>query len=290
MALFLALNSDATNIVSDLQPISTKHSSEGEEVIVPVYISNNGKRANVANDNNPPPLIYTNIQIKVQGVAYVLSQALTANISDTTVTCDNVDGWNIGTILKASLERMRVEEILTANSVRVTRNYTADGKSSSLSGHSIGTTLTAETTSVSLALPDANDTTYSNAGTFLSGGVSITTGLNPTILTQAVDNLETTNIIKSNSGLRYSVGSLIKIDTEVMKVVAVSGNDIQVIRGYNGTTKVSHTQNSIIYLVGIVDKSPTTYKVFIKNDPPAGLPTQKKKDIKIVIQADEEPL
>jgi hypothetical protein len=115
-------------------------------------------------------------------------------------------------------------------------------------------------------------------------------GLDPTILTQALDSLDTSNIAKSNNGLKYYVNSLIKIDNEVMKVVAVSGNDIQVIRGYNGTTRSSHAQNSTIYCVGLVDKAPNTHKFFIKNDPPAGLPTQKKKDIKIVLVADEEPL
>jgi hypothetical protein len=74
-----------------------------------------------------------------------------------------------------------------------------------------------------------------------------------------------------------------------MKVVAVSGNDVQVVRGYN-STRASHVQNSVIYMVGIVDKAPITHKFYIKNSPPAGLPTQKKKDIRIVLVADEEPL
>ena len=56
-----------------------------------------------------------------------------------------------------------------------------------------------------------------------------------------------------------------------MKVVGISGTDIQVLRGYNSTTRQSHSQNAVIYCVGIVDLSPTTHKIFVKNDPPAGL-------------------
>ena len=289
MALYLALNPDGTGVVSEANPIQTKHSSEGEAITVPVYLFNDGKRKNVENDTNPPALIYTNIQIKVEGVAYTLAQPLTGSISDVTVTCDSVSGWNLGTIIKSGLERMRIEELLTANSCRVTRNYSADGKASSLSAHSTLAVFTAETTSVSLALPNPSDVTYDTAGTFLSGGVSITTGLDPSFLSQAVNNLEATNIIKSNNALKYANNSLIKIDNEIMKVVAVVGTDIQVLRGY-GTAREAHSQNAIIYCVGIVDLTPVTHKFFIKNDPPAGLPTQKKKDIKIVIVADEEPL
>jgi hypothetical protein len=61
MALYLALSADGSNTVSDLQPIQTRHSADGEEVVVPVFIYNDGKRKNVANDSNPPALIYTNI-------------------------------------------------------------------------------------------------------------------------------------------------------------------------------------------------------------------------------------
>lgn len=289
MALYLALSADGSNSVSDLQPIQTRHSADGEEVVVPVYIYNDGKRKNVANDTNPPALIYTNLSINIQGVAYTLAQAIQSSISDVTLQFDSVSGWNIGTVLKAGLERMRVEEVLNATSIRVQRNYTADGKSSTLSSHSVGEIFTADTSNVSIALPSPSDTTYNTPGTFMQPGQAITTGVDPTVLTQVIDNLETSNIVKSNNGLKYAVGSLIKIDSEIMKVVAVSGNDIQVIRGYN-STRASHTQNSTIYCVGIVDKAPVTHKIFIKNDPPAGLPTQKKKDVQIVLLADEEPV
>jgi len=287
--IYLTLNSDGSGNVSSSLPIQTKHTSEGESVITQIYLNNSPARANVSPDLNPPPLIYTSIKLNVEGVSYILAQALISSISDTSVICDSIDGFNIGTILKVGLERMRVEEVLSGTSIRVTRNYTADGKSSTMSSHSIGAVLTADTSAVSLALPDPSDTTYNTAGTFLAAGASITTGIDPSILTLAVDNLDTSNIIKSNNALKYAVGSTIKIDSEEMKVVAVSGVDIQVLRGYNGTSRASHNQNAIIYLVGLVDLSPVTHKVFVKNDPPAGLPTQKKKDVKIVIVADEEP-
>ena len=181
---------------------------------------------------------------------------------------------------------MRVEEVLSTNSIRVTRNYTADGGSSTLTGHTIGTMFIAEATSVSVALPDINNP--SNPGTFLNGGETLTTGLDPSYLTTGVSDSENANIMKSLRASKYAVGSVIKIDQEEMKVLAVSGNDITVLRGYNGTRRASHGANAIIYLTGMKDIN-TTHKIFIKNDPPSGLPTQKKSDVKIVIIADEEP-
>jgi len=287
MSLYLALQPDATSVVSDLNPIQTKHSSDGEPVTVPVYIYNDGKRKNVTNDTNPPPLIYTNLRFEVQGVSYTLQQAIDANISTNVLTFDSIVGWNIGTILKAGTERMYILELLSATSIRVTRNYTADGKSSSITGHSVGEVITAETGSVQIALPDPSDATYATPGTFAS---TISVGVDPSILTQAIDSQEASNVIKSNNALKYVMNSILKVDSEQMKVVAISGNDIQVIRGYNSTTRTAHSQNATIYCVGIVDIAPTTHKIFVKNDPPAGLPTQKKKDVKIVLIADEEPL
>jgi hypothetical protein len=290
MALFLALNSDSTNVVSENNPIQTKHSSDGEAVTISTFVFNTGTRTNVANDTNPPPLLYSNLQVRLQGVAYTLAQSIDANISTTVLTFDNTSGWNIGTILKEGLERVRVEELISGTQIRVTRNFSADGKSSSISGHSIGGIFTAETTSVSLALPDPNDPTYNTPGPFITAGNPITTGLDPTILTQALNNLDTSVIVKSNSALKYHVSSTIQINSEQMKIIGISGNDIQVIRGYNNTTRASHAMGTTIYCVGLVDVAPNTHKIFVRNDPPAGLPTQKKKDIKIVLVADEEPL
>ena len=167
MALYLCLNEDGTGIVSAQNPIQTKHTSNGEPMTVPVYIFNDGKRKGVDNDTNPPELIYTNIQVKVEGVGYTSEKEISPSSSDVTLVFSSVAGWNIGTIIKAGMERMRVEEVLSANSVRVTRNYTADGGSSTLTGHTTGTMFIAEATSVSVALPDINNP--SNPGVFLNG-------------------------------------------------------------------------------------------------------------------------
>lgn len=287
MALYLCLNQDGTGIVSAQNPIQTKHTNSGEPVTIPVYIFNDGKRSGVDNDSNPPELLYANTQIKVEGVAYLLEMEISPSTSDVTLNFDSVAGWNIGTIIKAGMERMRVEEVLTPTSIRVQRNYTADGKPSSISGHSIGTRFAAESTNVSLALPDVNN--YENPGAFLSGGESLTAGLDPTTLSLSVNAQENSNVIRSSNASRYAKGSVIKIDKEEMKVLSISGNDMTVLRGYNGTTRAAHNQNAIIYLVGIVDIN-VTHKFFVKNDPPAGLPTQKKSDVKLVIMSDEEPV
>ena len=289
MALYMALNSDSTSVISDSNPIQTKHSSEGEPVSVSVYIYNDGKRKNVANDSNPPPLLYSNLRINVVGVSYVLQQLITSSISDINLYFDSVSGWNIGTIIIAGMERIRIEEVLSNTSVRVTRNYTADGKTSIMSSHSVGEVMVAETLNVSLALPDPSDISYSTAGTYIPNGGSLQNGLDPSLLTTSLDAQDTSTIVASNNGLLYKVNSLIKIDNETMKVVAVAGNNIQVIRGYS-STRANHTVSAIIYCVGLVDLAPITHKVFIKNDPPSGLPTQKKKDIQIVLVADEEPV
>lgn len=287
MALYLCLNSDGTGVVSEQNPIQTKHTNTGEPVTVPVYLFNDGKRNGVENDTNPPALIYTNLQIKVAGVGYTLETEVSPSTSDVTLNFDSVAGWNIGTILKSGMERMRVEEILTPTSIRVQRNYTADGKPSTITGHSVGATFIAEATSVSLALPDINNENV--AGVFLNGGETLASGVDPTYLTVAINDRETTNVLKSSSASKYTIGALIKIDNEVMKITNIAGNDITVVRGYNGTSRSAHSQNSVIYCVGIVDIG-VTHKFFIKNDPPAGLPTQKKSDVKIVIVADEEPV
>ena len=286
MALYLCLNEDGTGIVSEQNPIQTKHTNSGEPVTIPIYLFNDGKRSGVENDSNPPELVYTNTQIKVEGVSYLLEREVSPSTSDVILNFDGVAGWIIGTIIKAGMERMRVEEVVTSNSIRVQRNYTADGKPSTITGHNIGTRFIAESTSISLALPDINN--YNNPGTFLAGGESLAGGIDPTTLALAVNAQETSNIIRSSNASRYPVGSIIKIDKEEMKVLSASGNDMTVLRGYNGTARASHNQNATIYCVGIVDIG-VTHKFFMKNDPPSGLPTQKKSDVKLVIMSDEEP-
>lgn len=286
MALYLCLKSDGTSPVTNDNPISTKHTNAGTQQTVEVYIANDGKRKGVQDDPKPPKLIYTNIQIRVEGVAHTLEKALLSSVSDTDLTFDSVDGWNIGTILKAGQERMRVDAILTDKSVRVQRDYKADGKQSFITTHAVKTNFVAESTSVSLALPNATD--GNSAGTFKPGGDAITEGLDPTTLQGGLTANENDNTVRSSKAELYEVGGLIKIDEEVMKITAINGNAITVIRGYDNTTRATHNTQSTIYCVGIVDVK-KGHKFYIKNAPPAGLPTQKKSDIKITLMSDEEP-
>ncbi len=45
---------------------------------------------------------------------------------------------------------------------------------------------------------------------------------------------------------RFQVGHLLKIDSEYVRVVAVSGNTLTILRGVNGSTAASHVQNAPI--------------------------------------------
>ncbi len=46
---------------------------------------------------------------------------------------------------------------------------------------------------------------------------------------------------------RLQVGHLLKIDEEYLRVLAISGNTLTVLRGVNGTTAAQHSQNTTIY-------------------------------------------
>lgn len=287
MALYLCKNPDGTGLITENNPIQTKHTNQGEPVTLPLYIYNDGKRKGVPNDS-VQPLIYTDLQIKIEGVATTLQQALTVSITDVTLNLESIDGYNIGTILKSGTERMRVEEITGAKSLRVQRNYTSDNGASTIQAHEVGAIFISESSSVSLALPSVSD--YDSPAVFLGGGISLKGGLDPSYLSNALDNQEASNTVRVNKSNLYSANSLIKIDDEIMKVVSVSGlNELKVLRGYNGI-RTSHNANALVTCVGIVDIAPITHKFFLKNDPPAGLPTQKKRDVIISIVADEEPL
>lgn len=286
--LYLCLNEDGTGIIDDNNyTINTKHTNSGEAQTISLYVVNDGVRYGTNEEPGSVPLVYTGTQIRIEGVTYKLQSPLSASISDVNVTLSGTAGYNIGTVLKAGTERMRVEEVVSNYVVRVTRNYTADGGSSTISGHSNGTSFVADTSTVSLALPIPTD--YSSAGSFLPSGTSLTSGFDPTTLVNTVDNSETTTVIRSSNANKYTKNSIIKIDNEEMKVVNIQSNEITVIRGYNGTQRATHTQSSIIYCTGIADIN-VAHKFFVKNDPPAGLPTQKKADVKIVLMANEEPL
>lgn len=287
MALHLCLKDDCTSIVNDSNPLSTKHTNQGEPQTLKCYLFNDGMRTGIENDTSGMELIYTNISILVEGYSHTLQTALAPSTSATTMVLDTSDGWGIGTIVKSGLERMRVEEIISNTTVRVTRNYTADGGTSTIATHTVGSTITPENTNVSLAPASVDDT--SMAGTFLNGGEILTTFLAPTYLQTAITSAESATSVITSDGSMYSRKSIIQIDNEQMRVDDVNGNTLTVTRGYNNTLRAGHQTRSVIYLVGLTD-SYKAYPFFIKNDPPAGLPTQKKYDVKIKISTDEEPL
>lgn len=286
MALYLCLNQDGSSAVTDKNPISTKHTNAGDPKIVEVYVANDGKRKGVENDSMETPLIYTNIEIKVEGVAHKLDQPIAASQSAVNLVFDSIEGWNIGTIISEGTERMKITAILTNTSVKVQRGYSADGSTSVITPHSRGASFVAESTSVELALPDPLDS--SRHGNFEAAGGSLKKGLDPSSLTRKLTDREDDNIVRSNKADLYYVDSLIKIDDEIMKITAIQGSEITVLRGCEGTTRAIHNVDSIIYCVGIVN-TPNGHKFFIRNSPPKGLPTQKKSDVKIVLMSDEEP-
>jgi hypothetical protein len=71
-------------------------------------------------------------------------------------------------------------------------------------------------------------------------------------------------ILTVNTGGTFAAGDIIKIESEVLRVVEVSGNDLYVIRGYRGTTPASHVQNTQI------DDETVTEPVQDTADPGAG--------------------
>ncbi len=287
MALYLCKNSDCSGLVTDDNPLQTKHTNQGEPQTIQCYLFNDGKRSGVENDTSGMELIYTNIGLSVVGNSHTLSSGLASSTSTTNVSVDSTDGWGIGTIIKEGLERMRIEEIISSNSVRVTRNYTADGGISVLSQHSAGADLVPETTNISFA--PANIDEPATAGTFANGGESLSLFIAPTYLTTAISSAEAATTVVSGDGSQYAINDIIQIEQEQMKITNVSGNTLTVVRGYNGTARAGHAMRTTIYLVGM-SSTYKAYNFFIKNDPPSGLPTQKKYDVKIRITSDEEPL
>lgn len=287
MALYLAMNADCTGLVTDANPLQTKHTNQGEEQALRVYLFNDGLRTGVENDTSGMELIYTNINIMVEGNAHTLQTALSPSTSSSTMILDSSSGWGIGTIVKSGLERMRVEEIVSNTTVRVTRNYTADGGVSVIGTHTTGTNIVPETSNISLA-PISVDNN-AEAGVYLDGGQAMDKFIAPTYLQTALNSAELSTTVVSGDGSQYAVNDIIQIDNEQMKITNIAGNTLTVVRGYNNTLRASHNVRSIIYLVGMTSTF-KAYPFYIKNDPPSGLPTQKKYDVKIRISTDEEPL
>ena len=72
---------------------------------------------------------------------------------------------------------------------------------------------------------------------------------------EAVDTSETA--IDVDYGAGFIANDIIKIDSEIMKVTSVSSNTINVIRGFRGSTKATHSDNTSIYFdnwIGVSDQ------------------------------------
>ena len=67
MALYLCLNSDCTGVVDNTNILQTKHTNQGEAQTIRVYLFNDGFRTGIENDTSGMELIYTNINILIEG-------------------------------------------------------------------------------------------------------------------------------------------------------------------------------------------------------------------------------
>ena len=72
-----------------------------------------------------------------------------------------------------------------------------------------------------------------------------------TFLNENVDATETTLTVGDASGL--SAGNRIYIDRETIKIKSISGNDLKVLRGEDGTTATEHVSGSTIDLIDTAD-------------------------------------
>ena len=71
------------------------------------------------------------------------------------------------------------------------------------------------------------------------------------LLNEALDASETE--VDVDEGGQISVGDIIKIDSEMMKVTSISTNTLTVTRGYNGTTAATHDNDSEVYTLNYVE-------------------------------------
>jgi len=58
----------------------------------------------------------------------------------------------------------------------------------------------------------------------------------------------TDTTIAVTSGTLFDAGQLIRIDDEIIRVTAVSTNDLTVVRGENGSTAAAHDDASVVYI------------------------------------------
>ena len=68
-------------------------------------------------------------------------------------------------------------------------------------------------------------------------------------LAEALDSSETD--VDVDNGSYFQVGSVIKVDSESMRVTAISSNTLTVVRGFGGTTAAAHNDDSKVELIGV---------------------------------------
>ena len=69
------------------------------------------------------------------------------------------------------------------------------------------------------------------------------------LINEALDNSETA--VDVVNGAYFRVGHVVKVDSELMNVTAVSSNTLTVTRGASGSTAATHTDQTPIYIHGI---------------------------------------
>ena len=74
------------------------------------------------------------------------------------------------------------------------------------------------------------------------------TGFVDEVASPGVSNSADVTTVTVDTGTRFEATDVIKINTEQMLVVSVSGNDLTVIRGYNDTTRGIHSVDADIHL------------------------------------------
>jgi len=71
------------------------------------------------------------------------------------------------------------------------------------------------------------------------------------LLNEALDASETD--VDVDEGAQFSIGDIIKVDSEMMKVTNIATNTLTVTRAYNGTTAATHDNDSEVYTLNYVE-------------------------------------
>ena len=85
-------------------------------------------------------------------------------------------------------------------------------------------------------------------GTTTAGASAVDSG---TQLSAAITNTTDplASVDEGSGGSAFTAGNIIKIDDEYMLVEDITSNDLTVVRGYQGTTAATHSDNETVYIV-----------------------------------------